>query len=73
MLNASNEQIAQLNLKLNEMTTMYENSKQNELDEKNKIKHLERSVRALKIEKDQLFTQVYDLQERVNLQAKDLS
>jgi serine/threonine-protein kinase MRCK len=73
MLNASNEQISQLNLKLNEMTTMYENSKQNELDEKNKIKHLERSVRALKIEKDQLFTQVYDLQERVNLQAKDLS
>ena len=52
----SNEQCAQLNLKLNEMTSMYETVKQNELEEKNKIKHLERSVRALKIEKDQLFT-----------------
>ena len=51
-----NEQIGQLNVKLNEMTSMYETAKQNEVEEKNKIKHLERSVRALKIEKDQLFT-----------------
>lgn len=58
--------------KLNEMTNLYETSKQNELEEKSKTKHLERSVRALKIEKDQLFTQIYDLQERTNLQAKDL-
>ena len=53
---ACTEQIAQLNVNLNEMTCMYETAKQNELEEKNKIKHLERSVRALKIEKDQLFT-----------------
>ena len=50
------EQIVQLNAKLNEMNTLYESTKQSELEEKNKIKHLERSVRALKIEKDQLFT-----------------
>lgn len=50
------EQVAQLGGKLAEMNTLYESTKQSELEEKNKIKHLERSVRALKIEKDQLFT-----------------
>ena len=66
------DQLVQGNTKLNEMTSLYETTKQSEVDEKNKIKHLERSVRALKIEKDQLFAQISDLQERVNLQAKDL-
>lgn len=45
------EQVRDLGLKLTEMTGLYEGAKQAELDEKNKIKHLERSVRALKIEK----------------------
>ena len=67
-----NEKILHLNGNLNEMTNLYETAKQNELDEKTKIKHSERSLRAIKIEKDQLFAQIVDLQERVNLQAKDL-
>lgn len=50
------EQLIQSNKSLNEMTSLYETTKQHELEEKNKTKHLERSVRALKIEKDQLFT-----------------
>lgn len=66
------EQLLNSTSNLNEMTNLYETCKQNELEEKSKTKHLERSVRALKIEKDQLFTQIYDLQERTNLQAKDL-
>lgn len=45
------EQAIQLSAKVNEMTSLYETTKQIELDEKNKIKHLERSIRALKIEK----------------------
>lgn len=48
------EQLVQLNVKLNEMTSTYETTRQTELDEKNKIKHLERAVRSSKIEKDQL-------------------
>jgi hypothetical protein len=56
-LNCENlkEQLSQSNNKLNEITNLYELTKQHELDEKNKNKHLERSIRALKIEKDQLF------------------
>ncbi len=71
-LESHKEQIVQMNKKLLDMTNLYESAKQNELEEKNKIKHLERSVRALKIEKDQMFAQVIDLQERIGLQAKDL-
>ena len=67
-----NEQALHLNGKLNEMTNLYEAAKQNELDEKNKIKHMDRSLKALKIEKDQFCAQITDLQERVALQAKDL-
>lgn len=64
-----NEKIVHLNSKLKE----YESSaKQSELEEKQKAKHVERALKALKSEKDQLFTQIFDLQERVNLQAKDL-
>jgi hypothetical protein len=50
------EQLQQTNSKLVEITGLYETAKQAELDEKNKNKHLERSTRALKIEKDQLFS-----------------
>jgi hypothetical protein len=53
-IDALNEQIIQLNIKLGEMKNAYEQSKQSELDERNKNKHLEKSVRAFKIEKDQL-------------------
>jgi len=67
-----NEKILHLNANLNEMTNLYEMTKQSELDEKTKNKHTERSLRAIKIEKDQLFAQIVDLQERANLQAKDL-
>lgn len=66
------EQINRLNLNLNEMTNLYETSKQAELEEKNKTKQLDRSLRALKIEKEQLISQLQDLQERANFQAKDL-
>lgn len=45
------EQVRDLGLKLAEMTGLYESAKQAELDEKNKLKHLDRSIRALKIEK----------------------
>ncbi len=48
------EQISQLNTQLNEMNNIYETTKQSELDERNKIKHLDRSVRALKLEKEQM-------------------
>ena len=67
-----NEKILHLSGNLNEMTNLYEMTKQSELEEKAKIKHSERSLRAIKIEKDQLFAQIVDLQERVSLQAKDL-
>jgi serine/threonine-protein kinase MRCK len=68
-INTLNEKILHLTSKLNEMTSLYENSV---LDEKQKSKHAERALKVLKCEKDQLFTQIFDLQERVNLQAKDL-
>jgi chromosome segregation ATPase len=54
-----NEQIIQLNIKLGEMKNAYEQTKQSELDERNKNKHLEKSVRALKIEKDQLLMVIF--------------
>ena len=57
---------------LNEMTNLYEATKQSELDERARVKQSERLQRALKAEKDQLSTQLGDLQERVTLQAKDL-
>jgi len=53
---ALKEQLLHSNTKLDELTSIYETTKQSEIEEKNKTKHLERSVRALKIEKDQLFT-----------------
>ena len=56
MMESLKEQLAHSNSRLNELGSLYETSKQNEADEKTKTKHLERSVRALKIEKDQLFT-----------------
>lgn len=66
------EQVRDLGSKLTEMTGLYESAKQAELDEKNKYKHLDRSMRAMKIEKDQLNAQLADLQERSSLQARDL-
>jgi serine/threonine-protein kinase MRCK len=66
------DQISRLNFNLNEITNLYETTKQNELEEKNRVKHLDRSIRTLKIEKEQLITQLQDLQERANFQAKDL-
>jgi serine/threonine-protein kinase MRCK len=48
--------IEDLNVKLNETSNAYDIIKQAELDQKNKIKHLERNLRALKNEKDELFT-----------------
>ncbi len=56
IVEALKEQLLESNSKLNEITSIYESTKQSEMEEKNKTKHLERSVRALKIEKDQLFT-----------------
>ncbi len=53
---ALKEQLLHSNTKLDELISIYETTKQSEIEEKNKTKHLERSVRALKIEKDQLFT-----------------
>jgi len=53
---ALKEQLLHSNTKLDELSSVYETTKQSEIEEKNKTKHLERSVRALKIEKDQLFT-----------------
>lgn len=44
-------QMKDLGAKITEMTNLYETAKQAELDEKNRIKHLDRSIRALKIEK----------------------
>jgi serine/threonine-protein kinase MRCK len=61
-----------LSFNLNELNNLYETSKQAELEEKNRAKLLDRSVRALKIEKEQLISQLQDLQERANFQAKDL-
>lgn len=73
MLDSVREELVSSRTKFEEMNSVYEATKQSELDEKSKSKQLERSVRALKIEKDQLYTQIFDLQERTNLQAKDLS
>jgi serine/threonine-protein kinase MRCK len=53
-LNENKLLVDELNAKLNEMTQMYEALKQNELEQKNKIKHLERSLRAFKSEKEEL-------------------
>ncbi len=61
-----------MSFNLNELNNLYETSKQAELEEKNRAKLLDRSVRALKIEKEQLISQLQDLQERANFQAKDL-
>lgn len=73
ILESVREELSNSKSKFEEMSSVYEATKQSELDEKSKSKQLERSVRALKIEKDQLYTQIFDLQERTNLQAKDLS
>jgi serine/threonine-protein kinase MRCK len=55
-LDASKAIIEDLNVKLSETSNAYDIIKQAELDQKNKIKHLERNLRALKNEKDELFT-----------------
>lgn len=73
ILDSVREELVNSKTKFEEMNSVYEATKQSELDEKSRSKQLERSVRALKIEKDQLYTQIFDLQERTNLQAKDLS
>jgi hypothetical protein len=52
------DQAKDLGVKLAEMTGLYETAKQAELDEKNKIKHLDRSIRALKIEKGTCFFRI---------------
>jgi serine/threonine-protein kinase MRCK len=55
-LEASKNLIEDLNGKLSEVNNAYDIIKQAELDQKNKIKHLERNLRALKNEKDELYT-----------------
>lgn len=57
------EQTRDLGNKLAEMTALYESAKQAELDEKNKIKHLDRSIRALRIEKGKIYRFLLDLEE----------
>lgn len=64
--------IAKLTSQLDEITNLYESTKQLEVEERNKNKHLERTVRALKIEKEQLTMQAVELKEQVTMQAKDL-
>ena len=71
-LEAVREELQSSRGKFEELSAVYEATKQSELEEKSKTKQLERSIRALKVEKDQLYAQVFDLQERTNLQAKDL-
>ena len=71
-LEAVREELQSSRGKFEELSAVYEATKQSELEEKSKTKQLERSVRALKVEKDQLYAQVFDLQERTNLQAKDV-
>lgn len=64
--------IADLTSQLKEIGSLYDSTKQSEVEERNKNKHLERAVRALKIEKEQLNLQANELRDRVSTQAKDL-
>jgi DNA repair exonuclease SbcCD ATPase subunit len=66
------DQVNKLNIRLKEMTSLQETTKQNEQDEKNKCKNHERTIRTMKIEKDQLFAQILDLQEEIRVQKQDL-
>ena len=50
------EQIVQLNNKLNDMTNLYETTSKTLLEEKNKLKQSDRSLKTLKSEKDNLLT-----------------
>ena len=72
-LEESRLNVEDLSLKLSDVSNAYDSSKQAELDQKNKVRHLERNLRALKNEKDELLAQIHDLHERVCLQAKDLA
>ena len=57
-LEAVREELQSSRGKFEELSAVYEATKQGELEEKSKTKQLERSIRALKIEKDQLYAQV---------------